>query len=259
MLEHVRGTADDADFERLWFHAMGDHELDHGRVPEAVGLFDALLERYPADAEAHLARGRAHETGLSILSLVARPRRADQPELTSEGFEYSRYQRSRAGSPVVAGQEAYRRAAIESFRKALDFDTGLVEARLRLGRVLALDGKTDEATRELRAVAEGPSLEARYLAHLFLAWIEDERGRLAEAVAHAEAAVALRPRWQSGQLALADLLRRSSRLEEASAAVARAVVVPDEPATEDGWLLYNVAAYDRAEAALGALRSMVGP
>lgn len=238
---------------------MGDHELDRARVPEAVRLFDALIERHPGDAEAHLARGRANETGLFFLSLVARPRRADQGELTSAGFDTFRYQRSRAGSPLVAGTAAYRRAANESFRRALEIEPGLVEARLRLGRVLALDGKTDEAVRELRAVASGPSPEARYLAHLFLGRIEDEGGDTEGATAHARAAVALRPRWQSGRLALAVLLRRAGRAEEASAEAARAVVVPDEPSGEDGWLLYNVAAHDRAAAALEALRGMVRP
>lgn len=258
-LEGLPRAGEDADFVRLWFHAMGDHELAEARVAEAVGLFDALLERYPGDAEAHLARGRAHETGLFLLSLVARPRRADQGELTSAGFDTFRYQRSRARSPLVAGTAAYRRAANESFRRALEIEPELVEARLRLGRVLALDGKTDEAVPELRAVADGPSPEARYLAHLFLGRIADERGAMDEATAHARAAVALRPRWQSGRLALAVLLRRAGRAEEASAEAARAVVVPDEPSSEDGWLLYNVAAHDRAEAALEALRGMVRP
>jgi len=44
VLEHVRGTGEDADFERLWFHAMGDHELAPARVPEALQAFDDLIE-----------------------------------------------------------------------------------------------------------------------------------------------------------------------------------------------------------------------
>ena len=92
-----------------------------------------------------------------------------------------------------------------------------------------------------------------------LSRIEDERGRLKDALAHAEAAVAARPLWQSGRLALADLLRRTGQPEEARLTVAQTVAVPDDRASEDGWLRYNLGAGERAAATLQALRAMVHP
>ena len=37
----------------------------------------------------------------------------------------------------------------------------------------------------------------------------------------------------------------------------QAVAVPDDRASEDGWLLYNLGAQERAQATLQALRAMV--
>ncbi len=253
-----RGGRDDADFERLWFHAMGDLELERARVKEAVELFDALVERYPREAESHLALGRAHELGLYLLSLIVRQSLAEQPDLTSEGFDMFRYQRSRGGGPVATAEESHRRSALESYRAALRLEPALLEARLRLGRVLWLDGKLDEAVRELKAVADGPSADGRQLACLFLSRVEDERGRPEAALAHARAAVEARPQWQSGRLALADLLRRAGEPEQATR-TALAALSPEGPASPDGWLRYNLGAHDRAALVLQAMRAMVRP
>jgi tetratricopeptide (TPR) repeat protein len=238
---------------------MGEKELDFGRIPDAVQLFDALVKQHPDDPQARLALGRAHEAGLFILSLVTRANRADRPVLSSAGFDYNREHGPRGVVPSAPAEEAYRRDAIESYREALRFDPELLEARLRLGRLLWLGGKADAALRELAAVAAGSVPESSYLAHLFLSRIEDERGREPAAIAHAEAAVALGPRWQAGQLALADLLQRSGRGGDAAVIIASAVAVPDERASEDAWLLYHLGAYDRAAAAFEALRAMVPP
>jgi VWFA-related protein len=251
-----RQHAGASDFERFWHHAMGDFELDQGRIPDAEELFDALVKLYPEDAEARLALGRAGEGALYLLSILERTSLADRAPLAS-ALSYNSWRNSRAGGARETGEEAYRRSALEAYREALRLSPGLLEARLRLGRVLWLDGKRDEAARELAAVAEAPSRDGRQLAHLFLSRIEDERGRAAEALAHAEAAVAARPTWQSGLLALADLQRRAGRSREASATAARAVALPDEPASEDGWLQYNRGARARALATLGAMRAMV--
>ncbi len=259
LLGGLEGAPDAADFERLFYHTLGDQELSLWHVAEAIERFDALVKAYPQDAEARLARGRADEFGLYLLGMVAQAPRTQQGEMSSSTFELNRYQRSRAGAPVASGPETYRRSAIECYREALRLEPKLVEAQLRLGHVLWLDGKTDEAVRELAAVAGGSSPEARQLAHLLLSRIEDERGRLKDALAHAEAAVAARPLWQSGRLALADLLRRTGQPEEARLTVAQTVAVPDDRASEDGWLRYNLGAGERAAATLQALRAMVHP
>jgi VWFA-related protein len=258
LLRGLKSAPDAGDFERLFYHTLGDRELDLGRVSDAIALFDALIKEYPQDPDARLARGRADEFGLYLLGLVAQAPRAEEAEMSASSFDLNRYQRSRAGSPVAGGPETYRRSAIACYREALRLEPRLVEAQLRLGRVLWLDGKIDEAVQELTAVASGKSPEARQLAHLLLSRIEDERGRLPDALAHAEAAVAARPLWQSGRLALADLQRRNGQPEEARLTVEQAVSVADDRASQDGWLRYNLGARERAEATAQALRVMVG-
>jgi VWFA-related protein len=262
LVRRLRESRDDAAFERLWLQTLGEKELDLGRIPDAVRMFDALVKQYPEDAEARLARGRAYEVGLFVLSLGARRSRADQPLLSSAGFEYNRRSDPRAPrgvAPSAPPEETHAHAAIESYRQALRLDPSLVEARLRLGRLLAREGQDHEARRELLAVAAAPRPEASYLAHLFLSRVEDEAGRMADAVAHARAAAAQRPNWQAAQLALAELLERTGEAAEASRIVSLAVAVPDRPANEDGWLVYHFGAYGRAATALDALRAMARP
>ena len=150
----------------------------HGRVPTRLETFAALVKLYPEDPEARLAQGRADEAGLYVLSLVARPSRASQPELSSVGFDTTATSARARERPHHWARKPT--GAPRSSRIARRSGSSPRSPRLGCGSggCCWLDGKLDEAERELAAVAGGPSPDGRQLAHLFLARIEDERGRL---------------------------------------------------------------------------------
>jgi hypothetical protein len=106
------------------------------------------------------------------------------------------------------GRHAYD--AERTFRRALTLDAGLLEARLRLGRVLYLLDRADDARAEferIRAEARDPRDDAvRYLASLFLGQLHEKAGRSSAAAEAYRAAIAVNAAWPAARLALGRLL-----------------------------------------------------
>jgi Tfp pilus assembly protein PilF len=129
-------------------------------------------------------------------------------------------------------------AAERDYRVALERDAMFVEARLRLGRVLARQGKDDEADAALTAAAAGDTARVRYLAHLFRGELADHRGDLAAARREYEAAMKEAPECQTPYLAL-------GHLEDAAGNAARARQLVGQLAqlgptsTDDPWWSYQ--------------------
>jgi tetratricopeptide (TPR) repeat protein len=101
---------------------------------------------------------------------------------------------------------------MEAFRKALAADAGHVEARIRLGRLLLLEGQLDRAVGELRtalAAADSPIL--RYFAQLFLGRAYELLAQTEGARQAYEAAVQLFPEAQSPRLALSQIALQAGR------------------------------------------------
>ncbi len=103
-----------------------------------------------------------------------------------------------------ATQEMRQKSAEKHFREALKFDSSLVEARMRLGRVLQQRGLMQEARTELEAVFSQPDAPAaiRYLASIFLVDVLEAQGNPAAALARARDLAARYPDCQSAHLAL---------------------------------------------------------
>ena len=117
-------------------------------------------------------------------------------------------------------------AAERLFRRALERDPTLVEARVRLARVLRQRGRLDEAATLLRAaVASSLETPLGYYAQLFLGDVEEALGRDDAAGAAYRAAALLMPDAQSPHLALAGLERRAGRREAAQAQMAALLAV----------------------------------
>jgi tetratricopeptide (TPR) repeat protein len=93
--------------------------------------------------------------------------------------------------------------AVAEYRRALQLDARLVEAQLRLGRVMAMSGD-QRAARSLldEAFMNASEVSGRYLAALFLASIATDAGELPRARAHYEAATMLCPSCQTAHIAL---------------------------------------------------------
>jgi tetratricopeptide (TPR) repeat protein len=114
-----------------------------------------------------------------------------------------------AGTSSHGAYGAYAGMAEGAFRRALALDSRLFEARVHLGRVLWFFDRRDEAERELtEAATEAMAARApefAYLANLFLAQLQEERGSLDAATAAYEEALRIYPNGQVARLALGQL------------------------------------------------------
>ena len=149
------------------------------------------------------------------------------------------------------------RAAEFAYRKALAGEPDLVEASLRLGRVLTLRGDYDGALRALSAVRSTGDAGFRYLGHLFEGDALERRGSSAEAEKRYIAAFAALPEGQSARLALAHLRHAAGARAAAAEAVRATAVDRGVGETVDPWLWYTRGLFWRAAGYMLALRAQV--
>ena len=240
LLDLVMPTPSRDEMVRLWYRAtiaylQQRHELQVSHIERARQLF-------ADDSEILFQAGCLHETfaGPRVQNLV---RSAAVPR----GFRLP-----------VAKSDAELRKAENLFRRALALDARLTEGRLRLGRVLGLQGRHAEAVRELRQVVtatDDPVLQ--YYAGLFLGAAEEELGRTDAARTAYQRSATLYPKAQSPHLALDHLARRRGDRQDSGRAILR-VLKPAGNAGEpsDPWWMYHVAHGRHAEALLNELRRM---
>jgi len=134
------------------------------------------------------------------------------------------------------------RQARTLLRRAVEVDPSFAEARLRLGRVLALEGQFAEANRELTVAERSATDETnRYYAALFLGAVHEATGRFDEARAAYERAGELFPLAQSPLAALAALARRRGDRPGALRAMQELVALPPNPELrKDPWWIYDI-------------------
>ena len=140
-----------------WYLAAGYLQQDYGLHGDAFWSYSAALEVQPGDAAATLARASALEASAlpdgfggvlvdegSILPLLGYP----PGQVVASGFQ------QRVGDPASPEHVYLLRYLATEYRRVLASDPSLVEARLRLGRVLADGGHHDEGVGELRRVLQ---------------------------------------------------------------------------------------------------------
>ncbi len=152
-------------------------------------------------------------------------------------------------------------SAADAYAAALAADAALAEAHLRVGRVLMLQGDADGAEAALGRVREATiDRRWRYLAALFRAALDEERGRMEAAAAHYGEALELWPASQAAPLALGRMAAAQGRWDEAQAKLG--VFAPPGPSDqrpEDPWWAYDFGQAWRIESGLSELRRMVVP
>jgi tetratricopeptide (TPR) repeat protein len=126
-----------------------------------------------------------------------------------------------------------------AYRKALTLQPDLVEARVRLGRVLTLRGEIDESLRVLGAVGAADDAESRYLARLFEGDALERRGNFAQAEQQYLAAFAAVPRAQSARVALAHLRHLNGPRADAAATVRATTEDRTAGDDTDPWFWYT--------------------
>lgn len=152
--------------------------------------------------------------------------------------------------------------AEEKYKEALRLDPTLVEARLRLGRVLFLRGFPDEALPHLeRARREAPPGFLAYLAALFLGAVHEQKQSFDAAAECYQAAIAEYPEAQAAYVALGHVLQRSGRPDAEWAAVRRMFgdqAAPRNP-ERDPWWVYFDAQFWQITARIDSMRHLIRP
>jgi predicted Zn-dependent protease len=139
--------------------------------------------------------------------------------------------------------------------RAADLDPGDDDVLLHLGRVRALRFEDAAALRALETVLERTrSVEAAYLAAMFMGAVHDRQDRLDEAAAAYRTALERLPGGHAGRVALADVLRRAGRLDEARSLLQGLVTARPGPVQDPLWW-YILEPPGIADARVEALRA----
>jgi tetratricopeptide (TPR) repeat protein len=232
-------------FERPWFLAVTLHLYRRGQWSLALRYVDAALRRYEDDPLLLLERGSLLESQIALdLPLALADRLAMTPS---------------RGAGVLSRQavlQARLRDAAATYRRALRVMPDLVEARVRLGRVLYQRGEPGPAAEELAAATVHPQADPamRYLASLFLGAAREAQKRPREAVEAYRAAVALDADSTVAAVALSHALHDAGD-RGASQDVLRAALSGARRRREwDAWWNYRWGRSHESDARLEALR-----
>jgi tetratricopeptide (TPR) repeat protein len=228
------------DTVRRWYLAGGAYmlrtrfiELDH---------FSRALELFPDDPDVLFFVASAHEclAGVRIQSVMRAVKvpRDVAFDVKEEGSEL--------------------RLAEQLYKRALERNPRLVEARIRLGRVLGRRGRHEEAIDQLRQgrAAEAPVLQ--FYAHLFLADGFEALGKDDEARQSYEQAAALAPTAQSALFGLSRIAEKAGDRAAARELIARVVKLPpSEEARPDPWWVYEIVQARGVDGLLADLRQRI--
>jgi tetratricopeptide (TPR) repeat protein len=131
----------------------------------------------------------------------------------------------------------------------------LAEARVRLGRLLTVGKRDEEALGELNKALEGvPAGFLGFYAHLFAGRAAQSLGRLDEAARHYAAAGALFPGAQSAHLARSQLALLQADIPET---LSRIEHLDKSSSASDPWWKYHLATGRDADALLADMWSKV--
>jgi tetratricopeptide (TPR) repeat protein len=208
----------------------------HGSL-DVVGVAVLLtrgLATWPQEPHLLLARGSLAETGLAM-----------------PGSSERTPQRLRDGEARAAAI-----AAVADYDAALLAAPGLVEARIRRGRLRDRLGRPAAAIDDLeRASAEATDPSLAYLAKLFLGQAYEDAGRLQDADSAYEAAHSQMPDAQAPYLALAHLRTRQGLLSAAST-VAIAMTGRTRSTVTDPWWIYDYGQFWDLDRRMTTLRDL---
>jgi tetratricopeptide (TPR) repeat protein len=241
--------------EPRWVRATA-LELSHqAQWDLALTMLDPVLKRYPDDPLLLLAKGAVLESK----SRLERETTVEYQRVTSFGL---RRDRMNSGPRELRGR---LQSAEACYRQALAARPELIQARVRLGRVLQLLDRGEDSIAELQAVvaagggAGPPAARDLYLAHLFLGSAHETAGRLDRAAAEYEQAVRALPEGQAAAVALSHALHRLGRGSASVEALESGVAQAGRRQVLDPWWPYLAGEFEDPEALFADLRAGLTP
>jgi tetratricopeptide (TPR) repeat protein len=214
-------------FRRHWYLAAGLGSLYRTDLGPARSYLEKGVEQFENDPALLVALGVTYEVEGWRRELTIRAFVTERSHTTSERRRFS-VQRDRCG-----------REAAALYEKALSRDPTHAEARLRLGRVELLLGRTDRGISRLRWVTEharDPDLV--YLAHLFIGRAQKGSGQLDAALASYRAALQIVPYGQAAYVATSQALYLSGSPAAAAEVLERGFARRRRSPERDSWWRY---------------------
>ncbi len=192
--------------------ALGELAFRQGRLDQASRHIDQALAAEPDNAHALASKGRV---------LVLQGQRAEAEQVLRRAADRDpKAVRPRIDLADLLASRGDHRQAIGLYRQVLTLDGNHAGARFAYGVSLRELGERDAAVRELQAaLALAPDAER---GHIELARTEFQRRRFTEALAAADAALALPQPSVEARLVKADALEALGRQDEALKVLAAA-------------------------------------
>lgn len=236
------------DFLRLVHLAMARQALWSHCLPESRSWAQAGLKLFPQDGALIMSVGVVSETEAFFTPAPA-PR---TPGLLPSVIRQRETEALRLRSVLDTARGDYE--------AALRAAPSLFEARLRLGRVLWRLGQPEPARVHFEAViASAANAGVRYLAHLFLGRIHEERSQWTEAEQQYRAALDLQPGSERAMLALAHARFLQGDVESAREILGRSIDAAPAQAGVDPWISYLIIQSPEGEHILAGLARSLRP
>ena len=227
---------------QLWYRATSAWQIGQHNFTDALPHLERARQVLPLDPRVFLASG-------GVAEMLATPRIQGMIRTTALP----------AGVVIdVPSERSNLRNAEAFYKRALELDPDLTEARIRLGRVLGLQGRHEEAIRELRR-ADSPDAGSllQYCTALFLGADEEALGHIDRARDAFRTASALYPNAQSPYLALSRLAWRIGDRAGALGAIQPVLALSaNEDARADPWWQYFDGTGHDADALLDRLHRL---
>jgi tetratricopeptide (TPR) repeat protein len=262
LLDLVQPTAADDPFVATWYHATTAFMLAQGALGEARNQVEHAALVLPDDARVLFDRACvSEEMGLPLAQALLSDDDQLALRLKKAGTPMKNPLRvsplaALAGIPLaeVANDEA------ESlFRRALEVDPTLVEARVRLARLIEArkgDAEADALLTTALEISRDPLVT--FHAHLFAARADHALGKNDLAATHIRAALALFPNAQSALMAQSQLALFTADPTGALTPIRLLASMPaDTDQRSDPWWLYHLGPGREADSLLAEMWAKV--
>jgi tetratricopeptide (TPR) repeat protein len=221
-LKHLRAVPANDPFIPAWYHATIAYMLARGTYGDLDLHLKHAAAKFPDDVRILFDRACFAEMwGLPLQQALLTDRdRLEQQSQNAQTLHMSIPRPRRALAIPLADKT--NADAEDLFRRALAVDPSLIEARVRLARLLDLRGRHAEAAAALKIALDAhPQGIVGFYAHLFAGRVAQALGQADDAAAHYNEARALFPDAQSALVASSHLALLSAHLPDALAPLER--------------------------------------